>query len=499
MAVTSLPWHQQKPKAISDCTRPSLSPSLPPSSSSLAAPTSPSGGVGAPRMRLISALLLLLILRSAEPRKGGRNRERGRARGKGRANAVKRQTSECKEYMEAGEKYLDCQDRQLTGVQQHWPEDIHHLLLARNKIQVLRDNTFSQFKNLKSLDLQQNELYMVEEEAFAGLGQLTTLLLQHNKMKTASEEHLLPLPSLRYLRLYDNPWDCRCSLDSLVRTLQVPSNRNLGNYAKCSEPDSLRGQKLKKMRPELLCPEDGEGQQPGKTPQEGQGSLPKPPPIKKYPDANSLCHTYMFPKPMLDCKSKELKNIPSSLPSDIVRMDLSSNSITQLRPKEFVAARDLKLLNLSSNNLDQIDTAAFAGLLYLRELDLSNNSLHYFKYGVLEDLYFLRMLNLGDNPWVCDYNIHYLIYWLKHHPGVAYSGLICTEPQEFRGWPVENYVKTYNGECPKDKDPQPGKGDTGQGQTAQELVAETEEAEMELLPKPLRDPRPKKYEVTRLT
>uniref|UniRef100_A0A8C7KIC7 Leucine rich repeat containing 17 n=1 Tax=Oncorhynchus kisutch TaxID=8019 RepID=A0A8C7KIC7_ONCKI len=425
-------------------------------------------------MRLLSALLLLLLLRSTEPRKG-------------RANAVKRQTSECKEYMEAGEKYLDCQDH------------IHHLLLARNKIQVLRDNTFSQFKILKSLDLQQNELYMVEEEAFAGLGQLTTLLLQHNQMKTASEEHLLPLPNLRYLRLYDNPWDCRCSLDSLVRTLQVPSNRNLGNYAKCSEPDALRGQKLKKMRPELLCAEDGEGHLPGQKPQEGQGSLPKPPPIKKYPDANSLCHTYMFPKPMLDCKSKELKNIPSSLPSDIVRMDLSSNSITQLRPKEFVAARDLKLLNLSSNSLDQIDTAAFAGLLYLRELDLSNNSLHYFQYGVLEDLYFLRMLNLGDNPWVCDYNIHYLIYWLKHHPGVAYSGLICTEPQEFRGWPVENYVKTYNGECPNDKDPQPGKGDTGQGQTAQELVAETEEAEMELLPKPLRDPRPKKYEVTRLT
>jgi hypothetical protein len=255
-------------------------------------------------MRLLSALLLLLLLRSTEPRKGGRNRERGRARGKGRANAVKRQTSECKEYMEAGEKYLDCQDRQLTGVQQHWPEDIHHLLLARNKIQVLRDNTFSQFKNLKSLDLQQNELYMVEEEAFAGLGQLTTLLLQHNQMKTASEEHLLPLPNLRYLRLYDNPWDCRCSLDSLVRTLQVPSNRNLGNYAKCSEPDALRGQKLKKMRPELLCAEYGEGHLPGQKPQEGQGSLPKPPPIKKYPDANSLCHTYMFPKPMLDCKSK---------------------------------------------------------------------------------------------------------------------------------------------------------------------------------------------------
>lgn len=38
--------------------------------------------------------------------------------------------------MEAGEKYLDCQDRQLTSVMQEWPKDIHHLLLARNKIQV---------------------------------------------------------------------------------------------------------------------------------------------------------------------------------------------------------------------------------------------------------------------------------------------------------------------------------------------------------------------------
>lgn len=37
--------------------------------------------------------------------------------------------------MEAGEKYLDCQDRQLTTVMQDWPKDIHHLLLARNKIQ----------------------------------------------------------------------------------------------------------------------------------------------------------------------------------------------------------------------------------------------------------------------------------------------------------------------------------------------------------------------------
>ncbi|XP_049892384.1 leucine-rich repeat-containing protein 17 [Epinephelus moara] len=455
-------------------------------------------------MRLLTTLLLLLLLRSAEPRRGPRSGalERGaggRVRGRGRAGVMRRQTQECKEYMEAGEKYLDCQDRQLTTVMQDWPKDIHHLLLARNKIQVLRDNMFSQFTQLKSLDLQQNDISMVENGAFSGLSQLTTLLLQHNRLKTATEEVLLPMPRLTYLRLYDNPWSCHCQLDSLIRTLQVPSNRNLGNYGKCAEPQSLRGQKLRKLNVDLLCAGDN---QVDRRPGGDRGGGP-PPPIKK-PEATSMCHTYMFPKPLLDCSSKDLNNIPSDLPSDIVKMDLSSNTIKHLRPKQFLLSKDLKLLNLSGNNLQHIDTAAFAGLLYLRELDLSNNSLHYFQYGVLEDLYFLRKLSLENNPWICDYNIHYLIYWLKHHPGVYYTGLICSEPQEFMGWRVEDYVKTYNGECPKDK--QTGGMDTGQGgqggteNEAQEVMGETVVGQGGRLPQHLKEKKkPNKFEIIRLS
>lgn len=409
---------------------------------------------------------------------------------------MKRFASVCKEYTEQDLKYLDCQDLELTSIPQGLPKDIHHLLLGRNKIQVLRDNSFSQFRQLISLDLQQNHINMIEEQAFAGLGELTTLLLQHNHLHSASEEMLLPMPRLRYLRLYDNPWDCRCELDSLVRTLQVPSNRNLGNFARCANPGNLQGKKLKQVRIELLCPEHYESQKPV----EGQGSLPKPlPPIRKpHDDATSICHTYVYPKPLLDCKSKDLKNIPTDLPSDIVKMDLSSNSINHLKPKEFLASKDLKLLNLSSNSLDRIDRAAFAGLLYLRELDLSNNSLSYFPYGVLEDLYFLRKLFLGDNPWVCDYNIHYLLYWLKHHPGVAHSGLVCSQPQEFQGWEVEDYVKTYNGECPKDW--QLGQGETEQDPGgAMETRGDTEQ-DTDLLPSPIKDrPNILEFEIMRLS
>lgn len=97
-------------------------------------------------MHLLTTILLLLLLRPAEPfrkrgpRSGAAERGTGgRVRGRGRAGLMRRQTQECKEYVEAGEKYLDCQDRQLTTVMQDWPKDIHHLLLARNKIQVCTD------------------------------------------------------------------------------------------------------------------------------------------------------------------------------------------------------------------------------------------------------------------------------------------------------------------------------------------------------------------------
>ncbi|XP_032360889.1 leucine-rich repeat-containing protein 17 [Etheostoma spectabile] len=450
-------------------------------------------------MHLLTPLLLLLLLRSAELRRGPRSGavergSRGHVRGRGRAGVMRRQTQECKEYMEAGEKYLDCQDRQLTTVMQDWPKDIHHLLLARNKIQVLRDNMFSQFTQLKSLDLQQNDISMVEDGAFSGLSQLTTLLLQHNGLKTATEEVLLPMPRLTYLRLYDNPWSCHCPLDSLVRTLQVPSNRNLGNYGKCAEPQSLRGQKLRKLNVDSLCADHKPV---------GGGEGGKPPPNKEKPEAPSMCHTYMFPKPLLDCSNKDLNDIPSDLPADIVKMDLSWNTIKHLRPKQFLLSKDLKMLNLSGNSLHRIDTGAFAGQLYLRELDLSNNSLHYFQYGVLEDLYFLRKLSLENNPWICDYNIHYLIYWLKHHPGVFYTGLTCSEPQEFRGWRVEDYVKTYNGECPIDK--QTGGMDTGQGgqggtdNEALEGVVDMGDGQGERLPRPLKEKKPNRFEIIRLS
>ncbi|TRY97930.1 hypothetical protein DNTS_016634 [Danionella cerebrum] len=438
-------------------------------------------------MRLLHLLpLLCLVVCAVDARKGVRGR---RIRSQDRSNGIKRFAADCKESWINGEKYFDCQERQLTSVLLGWPEDIHHLLLARNRIQVLRDNTFSHFQNLKSLDLQQNEISRIEEGAFNGLSKLTTLLLQHNHLKVASEGILIPMPQLKYLRLHDNPWRCDCQLDSLIRFIQVPSNRNIGNYARCAEPRDFSGRQLKKMDAELLC-------SPVQIPTPDDKQTPA---SQKKSDVISLCHSYIHPVLRLDCRNRDLKTVPADIPLDIVRLDLSKNNIKKLRQGEFTSIKDLKLLNLSGNSLESIDTAAFTGLLYLGELDLSNNSLRYFQYGVLEDLYFLKRLSLGDNPWICDYNIHYLIYWLKHHPDVSHTGLVCSEPEEFRGWPVENYVKTYNAECPKDKQLGQRPGTEPAGNTPLELTAEIDEEEVvsDLGPRPYRGP--KKYEIIRLS
>lgn len=240
-------------------------------------------------MQLFTALILLLMAFIVAEAWHGKKPGQGKPQGRNKWNSPKRSVGNCKEYIENGDKFLDCQDCHLTGVLLGWPEDIEHLLLAQNRIEVLRENTFSRFRNLVSLDLQLNEIALIEEGAFNGLSKLTTLLLQHNRLQVVSEAMFIPMPRLRYLRLHDNPWTCNCQLDSLVRFLQVPSNRYMGNFAKCAEPTRFWGKQLKTLDPKLLC----------LPPMQAQIHLPT-----LHSDTTLLCHIQDSSRPLLDCKSR---------------------------------------------------------------------------------------------------------------------------------------------------------------------------------------------------
>ncbi|XP_044213347.1 leucine-rich repeat-containing protein 17-like isoform X1 [Thunnus albacares] len=466
------------------------------------------------RMRVTSSLLfaslLLLLLPSTEMKRPGRGRglrgvrhklTRDRVRGVGRHSRSRPSrlvAPDCSESTESGEFFVDCQDRRLNSIpaSQNWSKQPKHLLLARNRIKVLHDGAFFGYESLTSLDLQQNKISLVEEGAFQGLTHLTTLLLQHNHLGTLSEEVLIPMPNLRYLRLYDNPWNCLCPMDSLIRTLQVPSNRNLGKHARCAEPIKLKGMKLKQVNPELLCKETDAIGDP-----QGDQTVPidpvQPVPIRSKPDATTSCHTYLFPQIRMDCSGRGLTEVPTGIPEDVVHIDLSHNSISHLRARDFHGARSLRTLNLSNNNMEHVETASLSGLLHLHELDLSDNGLHFVQYGVLEDLYFLSQLKLGGNPWVCDYSIHYMVYWLRLHPRVRHSGLLCHSPPEHNGERVQEYVDSYNRECPKDRQ----HSRTDQDETDPELwntpLEVQGELEEELEPSHLRGPQ--KYQIIRLS
>uniref|UniRef100_A0A667G3Y8 Leucine rich repeat containing 17 n=1 Tax=Lynx canadensis TaxID=61383 RepID=A0A667G3Y8_LYNCA len=308
-------------------------------------------------MRVVTVVILLFFCKAAELRKaspgGSRSRmNHGRAGGSRRgSNPVKRYAPglPCEVYTYLHEKYLDCQERKLVYVLPDWPQDLLHMLLARNKIRILKNKMFSKFKRLKSLDLQQNEISKIESEAFFGLNKLTTLLLQHNQIKVLTEEVFIYTPLLSYLRLYDNPWHCTCEMETLISMLQIPRNRNLGNYAKCERPQDLKNKKLRQIKSEQLCNEEEREQLDPKPQVSG-----RPPVIKPEVDS-TLCYNYVFPIQTLDCKRKELKKVPNNIPPDIVKLDLSYNKINQLRPKEFEDVHELKKLNLSSNGIEFID------------------------------------------------------------------------------------------------------------------------------------------------
>ncbi|XP_027889996.1 leucine-rich repeat-containing protein 17-like [Xiphophorus couchianus] len=460
-------------------------------------------------MRVISSVFLafvaLSLLPSIESKRPGKGRGLKRARQKltrerSRMKALRRQSRSgfsgivlpnCSEMTQSGEIYLDCQDQSLTSIPMAstWSRVPNHLLLARNQIKALRSGSFLGYERLSSLDLQQNQISQVEEDAFQGLTHLTTLLLQHNQLRTLSEEALIPMPNLHYLRLYDNPWKCFCPMESLIRTLQVPSNRNLGNHAKCAEPVSLKDRKLKQINSDLLCEEFGKNVNVTQT--------VEPNPIRGKLDATALCHTYLFPVTWMDCRNRGLTEVPSGIPDNVVRVDLSLNKIHHLKPRDFQGAKSLRILNLSSNDMQRIDTGSLSGLLHLQELDLSSNQLHFVQYGVLEDLYFLSKLKLGGNPWMCDYNIHYMVYWLRLHPGVKYSSLLCQSPLQYIGERVEDYVHSYNRDCPKDRQlskPDQNQRDAELWDSPMELQGAVEEEELE--PSHLRAPQ--KYQIFRL-
>ncbi|XP_008434030.1 adhesion G protein-coupled receptor A3 [Poecilia reticulata] len=176
----------------------------------------------------------------------------------------------------ASDRKVVCSNMELHQVlpADSFPNRTVILILNNNKIQELRNGVFSGLSTLEKLDLRNNLISHIEPGAFLGLKTLKKLDLSNNSISCLNGDVFKGLDSLSRLNLSGNMFSslaqgifdrlvslkalefqtpyllCDCNLRWLLRWIK---DRNVSvKNTKCSYPQSLQGQLITSLRPELL-------------------------------------------------------------------------------------------------------------------------------------------------------------------------------------------------------------------------------------------------------
>jgi len=162
----------------------------------------------------------------------------------------------------------------------------------------------------------------------------------------------------------------------------------------------------------------------------------------------------------IDCSNKGLTSIPSNLPRDTVKLDLSYNEITSIPADSVSSLPYLRILQLDNNKINCIDKHAFTGLPQLVSLTLHTNNLTSMVEEVITDLPRLQSLRLEHNQLKCDCRLA----WILNHETLAPLAR-CTSPYNLAGKRIVE-LKKFQFECgaadvPVPDQCQAGVSDTG--------------------------------------
>uniref|UniRef100_A0A3B4WV67 Adhesion G protein-coupled receptor A3 n=1 Tax=Seriola lalandi dorsalis TaxID=1841481 RepID=A0A3B4WV67_SERLL len=194
-------------------------------------------------------------------------------------------SSDCKSYDErsksagkspTSDRKVVCSNMELHQVlpPDSFPNRTVTLILNNNKIQELRNGSFFGLSTLEKLDLRSNMISRIEPGAFLGLPTLKKLDLSNNSIGCLNIDIFKGLTSLIRLNLSGNMFSslaqgtfdslvslkslefqtpyllCDCNLLWLLRWIR---ERNIAvKNTKCAYPQSLQGQLITPIRPELL-------------------------------------------------------------------------------------------------------------------------------------------------------------------------------------------------------------------------------------------------------
>ncbi|XP_017842132.1 leucine-rich repeat and transmembrane domain-containing protein 2 [Drosophila busckii] len=99
----------------------------------------------------------------------------------------------------------------------------------------------------------------------------------------------------------------------------------------------------------------------------------------------------------IQCTNAQLTQVPLDLPKMAAIIDLSHNSISELRAEDFANMSKVVEINLNHNLIKRLDKEAFVGLTRLRRLRLANNHLNKIDPDTFADATDLALLDLSNN------------------------------------------------------------------------------------------------------
>ncbi|XP_057686287.1 leucine-rich repeat-containing protein 3-like [Corythoichthys intestinalis] len=136
---------------------------------------------------------------------------------------------------------VQCTSRNLENIPTNLPKDTVVLLLSSNQITHIPKAAFMNLHRLRELDLSHNLIESLEVGAFQGVSEgLRTLDLSNNHLSSLPKETFTKMQAR--IRLSNNPWNCECSLQEVLRELRLDPETINEVSCHTSVPEKYTGQ-----------------------------------------------------------------------------------------------------------------------------------------------------------------------------------------------------------------------------------------------------------------
>ncbi|KAM8857603.1 SLIT and NTRK-like protein 5 [Synchiropus picturatus] len=133
-------------------------------------------------------------------------------------------------------------------------ESLQFLYLEYNVIKEVASDSFQHVPKLQLLFLNNNLLKTLPPETFRGLT-LARLNLRSNLLRYLPVGGVLDqLTALVQVDLFENPWDCSCSILDLRMWLEQLSTGTVVNNVICGSPKRLAGEDMRYIKTSNFCP-----------------------------------------------------------------------------------------------------------------------------------------------------------------------------------------------------------------------------------------------------